>query len=261
MTTSRALIVAFTLGMVAAATSDAWAIPVGWTCVGSCGTLGADGDVSAPPGSTTYDYVVTTNAPPNSGLNLGFNEINGSILTSTLFSASGLEQLNFYFNYVTSDGAGFPEYAWAQLLPEGGAPILLFTARTCETTPCNTVPGVGMPPLGVGVTLVPSSTPIIADQTDWSPLGGSSGSCFDVGCGNTGWIQALYTPAAGNYQLQIGVVNVNDDLFDSGLAIASAQIGTTPISPPTVPDGGTTFTLLGFGLFGLGFARRRFFKN
>ena len=118
-----------------------------------------------------------------------------------------------------------------------------------------------MPPLGVGVTLVPSSTPIIADQTDWSPLGGSSGSCFDVGCGNTGWIQALYTPAAGNYQLQIGVVNVNDDLFDSGLAIASAQIGTTPISPPTVPDGGTTFTLLGFGLFGLGFARRRFFKN
>ena len=30
---------------------------VAQTCVGNCGTLGADGVVTAPPGGTTYSYV------------------------------------------------------------------------------------------------------------------------------------------------------------------------------------------------------------
>ena len=89
-----------------------------------------------------------------------------------------------------------------------------------------------MPPLGAGVTLVPATTPIIANATNWSPLGGSSGACWSTGCGNSGWIQMLYTPAAGNYQLVFGVVNVNDTAYDSGMAVAGAKIGGAPKSIP-----------------------------
>jgi hypothetical protein len=142
--------------------------------------------------------------------------------------------LNFYFNYVTSDGSGFADYAWVQLLNSSGTPAaLLFTARTAPSG--SIVPGFSMPP--PAATLDPSSVLIHDGAPTWSPLGPSSGTCFDAGCGYTGWIKSSFTiTASGNYMLQAGVVNWNDEEFDSGLALDGVTVAGTPITPVT-PSG------------------------
>src|SRR5438874_798040 len=123
-------------GLTSSASADA--IPSGWTCSGSCGSLGADGVVTlSPTGNSSYQYI-------------------------------------------TTDGAGFADYAWAELYSSTNNPVaLLFTARTEQTG--SIVPGTGLP--SPTATLNPTSVPIIPGGPVWSPLGASSGQCFDVGCG------------------------------------------------------------------------------
>lgn len=168
-------------------TASALPVPSGWTCTGNCGSLGADGVVTAPPsGSSTYQYVTTESGLSGVGAlpsgTLG-GETNGSTLTTSMFSANAGDALNFNFNCVTSDGAGFADYAWAGLFDSSNnLAALLFTARTLPTG--DIVPGAGMPL--PSATLTPSSVPIIGGGPAWSPLGSSSGSCFSSGCGYTG---------------------------------------------------------------------------
>ncbi len=178
-------------------------------------------------------------------------ETDGSTLATPTFAAAAGTALNFYFNYVTSDGAGYADYAWAELFTSTGTPVaLLFTARTEAAG--SIVPGTGLPaPLA---TLTPASVPIIGGGPAWAPLGGYSGECYAAGCGYTGWIQSNYTIAsAGSYYLEVGVVNWVDTFYDSGLAVDGVTVGGVPVSPPTVPTtpAPPSLVLLGIGLAAL----------
>ena len=131
-------------------------IPAGWTTVGNSGTSGPDGVVTFDSGHQ-YGWVSTDGGV--SGANLSYiGGTNGSYLQSSVFSASAGDALDFQFNYVTSDGAGYADYAWACLLDSSLTEVaLLFTART--KTSGSIIPGQDMP--APSATLTPTSVPII----------------------------------------------------------------------------------------------------
>lgn len=256
-------LVSFAAAACLAASVSAETLPLTFAIQGNAGTGSPNGHVSAPPApveGSGYYYVSTykgTNgvgALPSVG-GTG-NPTNGSTLTTGLFNANSGDVLNFYFNYVTSDGAGYADYAWARLLDSDANQVaLLFTART--TPGGSTVPGFGMP--DPGATLTPADVSINAGAPQWSQLGGSSGTCYDTGCGSTGWILSEFKIGLeGQYMLQLGVTNWNDTLYDSGLAFAGLKIGDTEIAPPVsaVPLPGAGWLMMG-GLGSLAAMRRR----
>ena len=222
-------------------------IPAFWTCAGNCGTDGADGVVPlSPTGNTTYEWVSTSGGVTGAGVlpaGAQGSETDGSTLATPVFSATAGTALNFYFNYVTSDGAGYADYAWAELYDSSNNPVaLLFTARTEESG--SIIPGTALP--SPAATLIPASVPILpgtgtqcgsgecnspAGGPSWPELGGWTGDCWAVGCGYTGWVKATYTiPKAGNYYLKVGVINWLDELYDSGLAVDGVTLNGVPIT-------------------------------
>lgn len=235
----------------------------GWTCstAGSCGTLTADGDVTNAPvaGSSGYAWVSTNGADDFDEAKLppdvpDTDVKNGATYTSAPFTTTSANtEINFHFNYVSSDGGDYADFAWARLLDGSGNQVaLLFTARTHPTA--DIVPGQGMP--AASATLTPPSVSI-SSGTDWSPLGSSSGDCYDDGCGHSGWVEAKYTIAsAGAYRLEIGAINWDDDEYDSGLAVDGLLVGGVPPSVggiATIPTlGQWALVLMGMLLAGMG---------
>jgi hypothetical protein len=193
---------------------------------------------------------------PTGGLGL---ETNGSTLTTSLFSATAGNPLSFYFDYTSSDGKQFADYAWAGLFNSSNTlQALLFTART--TASGNAVPGFGVPP--PVATLSPATVAIHPGATKWSPLGSSSGACFIAvgqGCGSTGWVLSTFNiTTTGNYYLKVGTVNWGDTEFDSGLALDGVSVNGVPITPPptTTPEP-ASLVMLALGLAGIGAFRRK----
>ena len=226
------------------------------TCIGNCGTVAPNGSISAPPGGGTIQFVSTAGGTTGAGQIGSVGGTNGSEFITDNFSAVAGDPLAFNFNYITTDGSGFSDYAFAELQTSLGATVAyLFTARTVPP-PGNTSPGFGLP--ANGATLTPGSTPIISGQTIFSPLGTDSGRCFDSGCGNTGWIASLFNIGqSGDFRLRFGVTNFSDTQFQSALAFSGVTVNNAPVIG-AVPEPTTwAMMLIGFGAIGASMRRRR----
>lgn len=242
------------------------------TCVGSCGVSGANGDVTAPPGSATYGWVSTFGGVSGAG-QLSVGGTDGSSFTTSTFTAAAGDILNYDFNFVTSDGQDgpgnfvFEDYASVQLVDAGTGNLvaMLFNARA-EPNLLG-VPGAGLPAIDPGVTLTPAIAPILAGTGTqgnfaggpvWSPLGDFSGWCWGAGCGLTGWVHSDFTVQnGGDYRLVFGVTNWGDTVYDTGLAYSGIQIGGHEIEDG-IPEPATwALMLLGFGGAGAALRSRR----
>jgi hypothetical protein len=229
------------------------------TCVGNCGTDVADGVVTlSPSGNSSYQYVSTNGGATGAGEISSVGGTDGSLFSTTPFFAAANSPLQFYFDYVTSDGAQYADYAFARLLTASGSLVAtLFTARTIVSG--NTSPGFGLP--SDDATLTPSATPIVPGGPTWSKLGADSGKCFDAGCGSTGWVQSNYTIAnAGSYILTFGVTNFLDTIYDSGLAFDDVTVAGQPLTGPAAPEP-STWAMMILGFLGIGLIGYRSRRN
>jgi hypothetical protein len=242
------------------------------TCVGACGIAGPDGVVVAPPNSGSYRWISTYGGVDGAGQISGVVGTNGSAFTTSAFSAVAGDNLEFYFNYVTSDGqqaggVNYEDYTWVELQTTGGDHVAyIFTARTEPSG--SIVPGLGLP--DVSATLTPASVEITPGAPNWSPLGPDyNNTCWGPGCGYTGWVKSNYAiQEAGAYQLVFGVSNFEDTLWDSGLAFDGIRIAGSPVDdddaeyenehPGPVPEPAAwAMMILGFGGMGVVARRRR----
>lgn len=230
-------------GLVAVSTETASAD----SCIGTCGSSGADGVVTLPPsGSSSYQFISTSGGQAGAGQLPGIGGTNGSQFSTSAFTTNPGAELKFNFNYVTSDGAGFADYTWARLdTTSGNTVAILFTARTAPTG--TIVPGTGLPP--ISATLVPPSVPIIPGAPSWTPLGASSGTCFADGCGYTGWIGSTFMiENPGTYVLVFGVSNFLDTDFQSGLAFDGVTIDGKPVGGNNIDTAAAFYLASGLGV-------------
>ena len=267
--TVRSIVVA----CVAAGAPGAWAAAVappadlsGWVCTGICGTSAADGDIALSPLANPNFGFVTTSGSAALGvspLTLDANsrgngtENNGSRIVSGAFHAGPGDLLDLRFNYIATDGKGFDDYAWARLLSAADNSLVawLFTARSSNSSTGNIVPGdvVTKQEFDPDVVIVDykdfnfhsKTTP---DNVVWSWLGFSNGTCWRdnaAGCGYTDWLHSQVSFAsAGEYRIEVGVVNWDDEAYGSGLAFDFVGLTSAVPEPATL-----LLALLGLGVF------------
>jgi hypothetical protein len=248
-----------------------------WSATGAAGIIYGDSTVqNSPTANTRFGYLTT--AAGISGVSPLVlkdegrgteNQTNGSKIQSSAFNASANDTLTLYFNYLSTDGRGYDDYAWARLVNAvtNDTAAWLFTARSTNSANGNVVPG-NVLNRQVDNSLPDEIDAVLNDgntvgfdvaSTDWLPLGSSSGICWDDAntCGPTGWIKSEYSVASsGAYFLEFGVINWGDQAYDTALAFDFQGLQATNFSgvtlvpnPVVVPlPGGFMLMSIGLGL-------------
>jgi hypothetical protein len=271
-------------GAFAAAVSIA---DVTWNATGAAGLIAGNSTIPNPPtGNTQFGYVSTaggvydtsplvlkTDGKGNETTNNGSRAVSGS------FSAGANDTLTLNFNYLSTDGRGYDDYAWARLVTAGTnvTAAWLFTARSTNSANGNVVPGDvlkrqvdGSLPDRLDAELNNGDTVSFGvSSTEWAPLGFSSGFCWDNAntCGPSGWIKSDYTfNNTGTYFLEFGVANWGDEAYDSALAFDFGGLRSenfsnfvaidAPAAPVPEPES-WALLMAGLGLMGAVARRRR----
>lgn len=238
-----------------------------WSTTGVAGLIAGDYQASpddimlgaSPVGNASFGYLSTSGGlygVSPLALNLdefGFDQTNGSRVVSSHFTAQANDTLMLHFNYVTTDGRGYDDYAWARLVSSTNDETVawLFTARSGNAPDGDGtgdyVPGKVLSeqvnykdldsddPNRKIAAVLNGGVPVIGmpggSGTNWVPLGltntGSYGWCWDVGsgCGSSGWIESAYSVEnTGSYYLEFGVINWGDEFYDSALAVDFAGL-------------------------------------
>lgn len=290
------LVVSTALALLSTATVHAAETAIGqvsWLATGAAGLIEGTTTVPVSPTGNSYFGFVTTaggaghfGSPDNvSPLilktdgkgNEGTN--NGTKIVSDAFSGVAGDTLTLHFNYISTDGRGYDDYAWARLVNAGSneTAAWLFTARSTNSARGNVIPG------DVLNRQVDNNAPDALDavlndgdrigfdvaSTSWQPLGISSGYCWDDAntCGPSGWVKSSYTLAqSGSFRLEFGVANWGDEIFDSALAFDFVGLNSTnfPNAPliASVPEPSTyAMFIAGLAFVGAGFGRRSGFRN
>lgn len=281
-----------------------------WSATGTGGLISGDyqstveatdSEIGASPiGSALVGYVTTFEGivpDPENGIasvsplilfpddQTGFTHTNGSRTTSSSFAAQSGDALILYFNYVSTDGLDYRDYAWARLVESGtnATAAWLFLAQSG-----NAPDGDGTSDYVHDKVLKLQTDPILADQDQdavlndgqpvvgmpagsinvWAPLQEPDGQCWakdpnNSSCGATGWVESDYViPDAGSYYLEFGVMNWGDEQFQSALAFDFAGLDRANFVAPItvfetdVPEPGTVAPLFA-GLVAIAFNARR----
>ncbi|MBK7951227.1 MAG: NF038132 family protein [Deltaproteobacteria bacterium] len=222
--------------------------PVGSLRFGFLSTLG--GITPDPENGVASVSPLILNPDPRSG----FTHTNGSKTTSTPFVAQAGDQLILYFNYVSTDGLDYRDYAWARLVDSAtnATAAWLFLAQSG-----NAPDGDGTSDYVHDKVLKLQTDEILADQDQdavlndgqpvigmpmgalsvWAPLGESADACWakdptTSSCGATAWVKSDYTlPDGGTYFLELGIMNWGDEQYQSALAFDFEGLASENLGP------------------------------